>query len=193
MGSVCLVWWCNIRFLSLRGNNSGNPKARMVEGRDGGLWAVGAQKSYGLECRQRLVMLLAGLLAVEEPRPATTNSSNGTSTGNGSSGRSNSRSVPPFISPPEAGSSSTPSEGVLEQKGDTSARRGRSEEGLHATAAVAPAAANPPAVASAPRDGVRPGGLCGVDRVRNVALPPSYAVGGRFIICYSKGNGPLPA
>ncbi|CDJ49832.1 sec7 domain-containing protein, putative [Eimeria brunetti] len=102
-------------------------------------------KGYGLECRLRILALVARLLSHEEPRvtpnsSGSSSSSNSNSTGYtsvGSVGNKTDATLPPFVSVADPGSSHTATEGSGDTKGDASGRQNRAEEVLHAPDASA--------------------------------------------------------
>ncbi|CDJ27700.1 sec7 domain-containing protein, putative [Eimeria mitis] len=134
-------------------------------------------KGYGLECRLRILALVARLLSHEEHRgtPHSSGSSSNSNsnsigyTGVGSVGNRADTTLPPFVSVADA---HTAPEGSGDTKVDASGRQNRPEESMHASDTSAPPAAATPAAAgsqhiqglSVGERGSRLGPFSGIDR-----------------------------
>ncbi|KAL8271258.1 hypothetical protein Esti_004824 [Eimeria stiedai] len=122
--------------------------------------AASLRSMESVECRRRFLALLAGLLSIEGQRHSSSGA-NSSSNNDGSNTSGKHCGLPPFVSPPEAGASASPTDGPEDEK-DVSTRQAKAEEGQQTVAATA--AANQPANVTSARDAARPEGLSGIDR-----------------------------
>ncbi|CDI75740.1 sec7 domain-containing protein, putative [Eimeria praecox] len=140
-----------------------------------------ALKGYGLECRLRILALVARLLSHEEPRVNPSNSGSGSSSNSnstyyasvGSVGSRADTALPPFVSVADSGCLHTAPEGSGDTKGDASGRQNQPEEAVLVSDASAPATAAAAAAAGSSQNaaasssgdkGSRPGAVSGIDR-----------------------------